>query len=135
MYGIALRKLFNSTSLAKEYDEKDLNEENIQSIFEKMVYKSSDKMFFYLKYKDQKLKFNDSRIVKTLFEENHKIKFDIFIHKKDSTRTQVDLDKYLNCQSVDDDPVVLNSKDLSSFKDSYSLEYLLDNFSNPEVLD
>ena len=67
-------------------------------------------------------------------QNKEKIKINVFTFVKEKTSITINLSAYLNYESSDV-KIQMISPDINEFKDSYSLEYLFENFSKPEVLD
>lgn len=88
-----------------------------------------------MKCRGKVLSYNNNGLISDIFNENQKYKVEVFIISQEKQKIEIELDKYLNCKTIDGEPIKLVSKDKDQFKDSYSLEYLFQNFNNPEVLD
>lgn len=78
---------------------------------------------------------NDEQEIFSLFQKEKKPIVNVFIFSQNKTHVSFDKQIYQNYHKFKGDDVVLISKDYEDFKDTYSLEHLLKNFSEPEVLD
>ncbi len=73
--------------------------------------------------------------MKQLQGDNYKLVVKVFIRTAKSMKQKVNLNFFVNCQTSETPDPKFKSKDLDNYSDKYDLNYLLENFSKPEVLD
>lgn len=75
-------------------------------------------MFFYLKYENKELKYEEVTPINKLFDMNRKLKIQIFIKIKKMEENKLNLNYFLNLKTIKKDPVYVRSKALKNFKDN-----------------
>lgn len=133
LFVAVLRKLYHCTSLAEQGPRDQAFFENLWSLLEN---KMKEKIFFYLKIGGAKLGINalDRKLGEFAAEDVNKLVVNVFIRMPKSTTVKIDLSKLLSCVQDRDEDLSFDSDDLGNYKGEYSLEYLLNAFSQPEVL-
>ena len=133
LYIAVLRKFYHCTSLFEAVQKE-------QSFFEKLwnllETRMKDKIFFYLKVGNTKLtsSYFDKKIGDLPRESSERLVVNVFINSSSNTTSKVDLSKLLSCSQDKEDDLIFESQDLESYKGEYSLHYLFNSFSKPEVL-
>lgn len=75
-------------------------------------------MFFYLKYENKELKYEEVKPINKLFDMNRKLKIQIFIKIKKMEENKMNLNYFLNLKTIKKDTVYISSKALKNFKDN-----------------
>lgn len=132
LYQIVFEKLYFASSLRSQYESLNLP---LQEIWEHIRTNQKEKQFFYLKISDQRLDVGDQRKIYELYEKKHKLKVDVFIYSPEKTTTKFDFSKYTEVSDTHKEKIKLRSADYDTFKDSYTLDDLLNDFIRSEVLD
>ena len=134
LYIMVFRKYFHVTNLSKGYKPKTMLFSEYKEIWKKIENKKN-LQFFYLKTNDKILKITDTTKLIDLKGKSHKLVIKVFLKTKKNTDVDIDLDYFVNCTSNHEICPKFSSKDLNSYKGEYSLQYLLENFEKPEILD
>ena len=138
LYENVFRKLYFVTSLNEDPDYKKIkkNTDFFKNLWEDIVENQRDKKFFYLKINNEHLDYKDKRPISEIFSDSEKIIIQVFIRIKENTTVEVKLEEFLYTKkNYDLDSIKISSKDISNYTGEYSLKDLLENFSNPEILD
>lgn len=138
LYENVFRKLYFITSLHEDPDYKKIEKttEFFERLWEDIVNNQHDKKFFYLKLNDQLLNYTDERSIREIFQNEEKVIIKVFIRISDNTTVKVKLEEFLHTKkNYDLSAIKINSKNLNTYTGKYTLQNLLNNFSNPETLD
>lgn len=133
LYIAVLRKFYHCTNL---YEQGKKEHGFFDKLWNLLEIKLKDKAFFYLKVDETKLTMNmlDKPLRDFIVSKNNESVVSVFLRGPKNTATKIDLTKILSCTQDRDDDLEFESSDLMSYKGEYSLEYLLNLFSQPEVL-
>ena len=141
LYVCVLRKFFHVSNLTDpKKDQPSKPQIFYHSIWDAIETQQKDRRFFYIKQGTKLLSgaILDKKIGEVCELIDGKIIINVFIRTKANTSVIVDLDKLVSCSvalNSKENEVTCVSEDLADYKKEYSLNYLLENFSQSEILD